>query len=98
MYRAIIKKGILKVGKGAALLFLLGAIACPATVFADDFEFLFNATFSGTSPAGNTPWVTVEIKDAGLNTVDMTFTGANLQGTEYVDSLYLNFNPNKDVT
>lgn len=91
-------KGISKITKTAVYCGLVGALACAPSVFGDDYLFNFNNTFSGTGPTPPAPWVTVEFKDVGLNTVDMTFSGSGLQGSEFVDELYLNFNTAKDVT
>jgi len=91
-------KGISYRGQAVVYIGLIGALIGPPKVLADDFTFQFNNTFSGTSPTGPAPWVTVEIKDVAANTVDMTFSGSGLQGSEFADELYLNFNPNLDVT
>lgn len=89
------------------LAYITGVVACatitasllvPAKAEAADFTYQFNSTFSGTSPTGSAPWLTAELKDVAPNKVNLTLTTGGLQGTEFVDMFYLNFNPGLTVT
>jgi len=53
----------------------------------------------GSKPASSTtPWVNSVFTDIGNNTVQLTITAPNLTGTEFVQTLYLEFNDLKNVS
>jgi hypothetical protein len=53
----------------------------------------------GSKPASSqTPWIDSVFTDIGPNKVRLTITAPNLTGSEFLQSLYLNFNDTKQVT
>jgi hypothetical protein len=56
-----------------------------------------NDVFSGTTPGGSQPWLTLTSQDVATNTVQFTFDAVNLPtGGEFVSGWYFNFNPALD--
>lgn len=60
----------------------------------------FDTTFSGTSPAGTSPWMTATFDDSfgDASTVRLTISANNLVGTESATHVYFNFDPTLDPT
>ena len=63
---------------------------------ADIVTIGLNTTYSGTSPAGSTPWITATFIDVSPNTVQLTMTANNLTGSEFVSGWYFNLTPSLD--
>ena len=62
-------------------------------------EYYPSIEFSGTPPAGPTPWLKVAFDDEGTpGSVLFELTALNLVGSEFVSKLYLNLDPALDVT
>jgi len=58
-----------------------------------------NVNFQGTPPhSSTTPWVNSLFTDISPNTVQLTITAPNLTNPEFFSSLYLQFNPTKNVS
>lgn len=54
----------------------------------------FNNVFSGSvNPGGSAPWVTATFQNDGSAGVLLTISGADLAGSEKLDSVYFNVNP-----
>jgi len=51
-----------------------------------------NYAFSGDSPGGSSPWVTLNFSDTALNQVTLTISTPGLIGSEQLEELYFNFN------
>ena len=77
--------------KVLTLAALVSLMAAPARA---DLIFNLNTTFSGTSPSG---FPTVTLTDSAPDQVTMTVSSFPLSGTEFIDDLYLNFNPTKSL-
>jgi len=81
--------------KVSALSFL--AVLFCQSVLAQDYQFVLNNAFSGSSPAStNTSWMNVVFRDISPGVVSLTVSNLHLSGTENVDQLYLNLNPTYD--
>jgi hypothetical protein len=78
----------------ALFLFTAAVLAVDFTAKAADYEFIFNTTFSGTSPSGSGPWMDVVFHDLGSGSVSVTISNSGLQGSEFISGLYLNLNTN----
>lgn len=77
----------------AAVAALAFSTAASALVITLTHEFS-----GGTSPEGTPPWVTINIiQGIDSNTVNVRVTN-NLIGSEFIDELYLNLDPNKTWT
>jgi len=58
-----------------------------------------NVNIQGTPPhSSTTPWVNSLFSDISPNTVQLTITAPNLTNPEFFSSLYLQFNPTKNVS
>jgi hypothetical protein len=58
-----------------------------------------NVNIQGTAPhSSTTPWVDSLFSDISPNTVQLTITAPNLTNPEFFSSLYLQFNPTKNVS
>ncbi len=80
------------------LFLLLGAMGSQAEATAITFELYFE--FSGaTPPSGVAPWITATFDDSfgDANTVRLTMSTNNLEGTEFVSGWYFNFDDFLDV-
>jgi hypothetical protein len=57
--------------------------------------YLYNlgTTYSGTSPAGPSPWASATIQDTGVNKVGITLSTGGLVKNEFVGGWYLNLDP-----
>ena len=53
--------------------------------------------FSGNTPAGAPPWVTVNYNDASPGTVKLTISASDLVSPEFMGGLYLNIDPSLNV-
>jgi hypothetical protein len=78
--------------KMAASASLVAALLAPASVRAD-FFYHFDDVFSGTGPAGGTPWVDALFTDISPGTVTLKVSNVGLVDAEFVSELYLNINP-----
>jgi len=86
-------KTISKAGMGLAALVMASSVAQAAV------EIGVNVNLQGTPPhSSTTPWVNTVFQDIGNNTVQLTITAPNLTNPEFIQSLYLNFNPTKNVS
>jgi hypothetical protein len=67
---------------------------------ADILVHQLDYTFSGTSPAGTSPWMTATFDDSfgGPNTVRLTISANNLVVNESATHVYFNFDPTLDPT
>jgi hypothetical protein len=66
--------------------------------FSADYEYLFNTTFSGTSPAGTNTWIEVMFHDLGAGKVSLTISNSGLTDSEFISGLYFNLNTNLGPT
>ncbi len=73
---------------------LCGLFLLSIRAFTADYEYLFNTTFSGASPAGTNGWIEVLFHDLGAGKVSLTISNSGLTGSEFISSLYLNLNTN----
>ena len=81
-------KWILAVGAVASALLALNVSA---------LDFGLNSGFFQTTPSGDPPWATVNIKNAGQGVeVSITVSGGNNIGS--LTELYMNFDQSKDAT
>lgn len=84
-------RGLICVGTLAVLLGL--ATGAQAEMLA----WNLNYSFSGGSPSGSPPWLTVTLDDSadsvGANGVRLTLSAVGLATGEFVRNLYLNFDP-----
>lgn len=72
---------------------------------ADSIIYSFDTTFNGTSPSGNTPFMTATLNQiaGNPNAVSLTFSTAGLVNgpgqNQFVDSVYMNFiSPTQNAT
>ena len=65
---------------------------------AADYEFIFDTTFSGTSPSGGGPCIDVMLHELGPGNVSVTISNGGLQATEFISGLHLNLNTNLSPT
>jgi len=84
---------------------ILGLVAFSLPLQADTLTLDLNYTFSGTSPAGDAPWLTATFEDQGGGVVRLTMDASGLTGSEKVvgneaaeSGWYFNFDDEKDVT
>jgi hypothetical protein len=80
------------------LFLVISTLLCNFGAKAADYEFIFDTTFSGTSPSGGGPWMDVLLHDLGSGNVSVTLSNGGLQGTEFISGLYLNLNTNLSPT
>jgi hypothetical protein len=59
---------------------------------AADFLLDFDGTFSGTPPAGSSPWTTMSFHDIAPGTISLTISNVGLTGTEFISELDFNLN------
>lgn len=56
-----------------------------------------SAVYSGFTPQGPAPWVTVKLDDGGgQGSVEMTLSATSLPGSEFISDFYLQLNPSLD--
>jgi hypothetical protein len=82
---------------GVAFVSAVTLLILPAKASAD-FYYLFDHTWTGTGPVAPAPWVSEFFHDIAPGTVSLTVSNVGLSGTEYVQELYMNLNPNLDPT
>ncbi|HZV36814.1 MAG TPA: PEP-CTERM sorting domain-containing protein [Verrucomicrobiae bacterium] len=96
------KTGNMCVVARVACLGLALALLSPSWALAVTNVFQFNYTFSSggslSSPTGPAPWLTANIQDVTLGTVDLTINASGLQGSEYVSSFFMNLDPAMNPT
>jgi hypothetical protein len=85
----------------AALLGLALFAGSPASALSITFDL--DVEFSGgTPPEGGTPWMSITIDDAadpgGANSVRVTVSNVGITDAEFVESVFLNFDPALDPT
>lgn len=73
------------------MAFLLFPIASRA----DEISAGMSDTYSGGTPAGVAPWITMDFKDVGLNEVLLTISATDLVSPEHVSDFAFNYNPGK---
>ncbi len=75
----------------AACLFVAHVASSPAS--ATSITFDLDTTFSGSAPAGGSPWATATFDDAfgGSETVRLTMSASGLTGSEFISGWYFNF-------
>jgi len=76
----------------AIALIGLAAVA-PRDSDAETISFAFGQTFSGSSPAGNGPWLTSTFTTLAPGTVSLSISASGLSQSETIDSLYFNLDP-----
>ena len=71
------------------------ALLLPAVAQANSFVYQFNNVFSGSTPAGSTPWITAAFNDVvgSPGTVELKISAAGLTGSEFLGGLLLNLDP-----
>lgn len=72
----------------AGLLVTIGVIALGSNAHALTFDLDY--TFSGTPPAGSSPWLRAVIEDYTGGTVKLTMSAVGLTGSEYVSEWSFN--------
>jgi len=84
----------MKIGKALLVAMALVAMALPAQATSISYEL--NYEFSGAAtPSGS---VLVTFDDQGTaGDVQVTISAANLSGTEFIDDIYINYNPSLNV-
>jgi hypothetical protein len=83
------------------ILFLIivgvGAILAATSVPANALTFNLDVEYSGaTEPAGDPPWLTAEITDVALNTVEISMSTSGLTDSEFVGGWYFNWDFDSD--
>jgi hypothetical protein len=73
---------------------LAGTIALAPQASGSSVLLNFDNVFSGVSPSGQAPWVSVLFEDIRPGTVELSISAINLSPSEKVTELYLNLNPN----
>ncbi len=77
-----------------AAIVLVGIVAFTLPAYAAPITFNYSSEFSGgTAPAGTSPWITATFESISATQVKLTFSGANLVGSEFVGEWDFNFNP-----
>ena len=80
----------------ASVLLVIGAAG---QAYGAVVTFGTGLAFGGTAPEGARPWFTVTFDDGGSSgTVELTVSGGNLTGNEFISELYLNLDPAMDAT
>jgi hypothetical protein len=86
-------RGVFKPVIALASLLVVNLAAQAAVDIGTDVSIL------GSKPASSqTPWINSLFTDIGPNTVRLTITAPNLTSSEFLQTLYLNFNDTKQVT
>ena len=81
-----------------AAIVLFGIVALTLPAYAAPITFNYSSEFSGgTAPAGTSPWITATFESISATQVKLTFSGANLVGSEKVGEWDFNFNPTKTL-
>ena len=80
----------------AAIVFL-GIVAFSLQAYAAPITFNYSSVFSGTAPEGTSPWITATFESISATKVKLTFSGANLVGSEFISEWDFNFNPAKTL-
>ena len=86
----------LKEVAGSCALWL--AVACGFQASGAGVIYQFDNGFSGTNPNGPAPWVMETLQDVSPGTVMLTVTNVNVTSSEKITELYLNINPNYNVS
>ena len=70
------------------------SMLAPGKAHSASFYYLFDNSFSGTSPAGPAPWTSILFQDVSPGVVSLSISNNGLTGSEFISELYLNLNTN----
>lgn len=76
------------------LLFVAGMAVVSSAAFSATVVFNLNSLYTGTTPSGTAPWVTITIADIAANKVNVKIDhNATSVAGQFVSNVYLNMDP-----
>ncbi len=82
-------------GKIICLVCMLSACAFSAAPAAEAGTLELGAVFNGIAPTSAAPWIAIHFSDLTTNQVQLTITSSLEVGSEFIDQIAFNLNPEK---